>query len=317
MAKNLFLLICGLIFIVNSESIFSLSIKEMIRTEKEKVFLADIIETDDFDMKKKSKNIQVAYSPEPGEESRIKGDYIKLKIKQLDFNLEGIIFPEEIIILREYELLSLETLQKIIEGKIKEYYSDDSLLINIELKEKEDLKLPLGKLGIDINDYRVENEKLGKYSVGINLTIDSTYYKKISVNLEVGKMQKSYVLKEAVNRGDLFIKDLVIEKDELIHKEFQINDEEMNIEDIEGEIFKRNMRVGEKIDINDFEKRKIFKRNEKIIIYMNYNGIKLKSRGKALEDGYEGEEVRVLNEKSKKVINGKVKIDGTVEIELY
>ena len=56
------------------------------------------------------------------------------------------------------------------------------------------------------------------------------------------------------------------------------------------------------------------KKGQKISLVATRNGITVAAAGTAREDGYAGERIRVINEKSKKILVGIVCKGGVVEI---
>lgn len=65
---------------------------------------------------------------------------------------------------------------------------------------------------------------------------------------------------------------------------------------------------------NDVEVPKIVKKNESVDIRFNIPGLFLRTKGKAMEDGAKGEEITVINEKSKRKIQAVVTGPGAVSV---
>jgi flagella basal body P-ring formation protein FlgA len=79
-----------------------------------------------------------------------------------------------------------------------------------------------------------------------------------------------------------------------------------------GSKLKRNVNVGDVIERNDVC---VVCRNEKVIIKAVKSGMTISTKGTALSDGSNGEQVRVKNDKSQRIIEGIV--TGVAEITVH
>lgn len=85
-------------------------------------------------------------------------------------------------------------------------------------------------------------------------------------------------------------------------------------DDIGNLVMKVNCIAGRELDKNLMEQPDIIVRNERVIVFFEYNGLQLTMIGKAQESGKLGERIKILNEKSKKTIICKVTGHGEVEL---
>jgi len=111
-------------------------------------------------------------------------------------------------------------------------------------------------------------------------------------------------------RGEFIAKsDLTISMIELNSYRRQGYD---SINNIAGAKMKKNVRVGEVIERGDIC---VVCRNEKVIIKALKGELTITTKGTALSDGAKGDQVRVKNDKSKRIIEGIV--TGIAEITVY
>ncbi|MDG3088803.1 flagellar basal body P-ring formation chaperone FlgA [Vibrio hannami] len=83
-------------------------------------------------------------------------------------------------------------------------------------------------------------------------------------------------------------------------------------EQVAGAKLKRNIRVGDVLERNDIC---VVCRSEKVMIKAVKNGLVITTKGTALSDGSYGDQIRVKNDKSKRIIDGVV--TGIAEITVY
>ena len=77
---------------------------------------------------------------------------------------------------------------------------------------------------------------------------------------------------------------------------------------------KRPLRAGELVATADIEPPRIILRGDLVTLQYSRPGLMLSARGRALGDGAKGDLVSVLNEQSKRTIQGVVTRAGTVEV---
>jgi flagellar basal body P-ring formation protein FlgA len=303
-----------MVFILLWANVKSDTIKNYVEVKNDKVYLSDILVTNNEKTIEKSKTIEIMISPRPGEQKIIEGRYVKMKLKQSKITSDNIEIPEKIIIKREkFNDLSGEIKRKINE-KLEEIYNNKEM--SYEFKSSDDaIEIPEGEYEISITDKKILEGVAGKFYSYVEIVYNEKVYKKINIYLIAGKKNRAYILTENVYRGENFsylkleLKDIIEENsEELITKENSIN--------FENKVYKGVLKKGEIIKPKDFTAIRVFKRNSKVKIVIEYDGVNINYIGRAMEDGYLGESVKVLNEKSKKIITGIVQENGSIKINM-
>jgi flagellar basal body P-ring formation protein FlgA len=77
---------------------------------------------------------------------------------------------------------------------------------------------------------------------------------------------------------------------------------------------KRPLRAGEVINTSDVEPPRLIERGQLVTIMFRKPGLTLTARGRAVSDGAKGDLVSILNEQSRRTIQGIVTGSGTVEV---
>jgi flagella basal body P-ring formation protein FlgA len=86
-------------------------------------------------------------------------------------------------------------------------------------------------------------------------------------------------------------------------------------DEILGSVLNRDLRRAEALTVDDFKRLPLVERGTIVRLVYKAGGLVVEMPGKALEDGFKGEGVKVRNERTKKVIVGVVAGDGFVLVE--
>jgi flagella basal body P-ring formation protein FlgA len=137
---------------------------------------------------------------------------------------------------------------------------------------------------------------------------------KIYIQATVNAYKMIYVARAPIARGAIFTSsDLLKEK----HNITSLNGNYVtDINSLKGHVAKRNVRKGEIIKPFLAVKSKLIKRGEQVTIIAETGGIKVRMMGKAMNDASAGEQVRVKNNNSKRIIEGTAVNRGIVKINL-
>jgi flagellar basal body P-ring formation protein FlgA len=90
-----------------------------------------------------------------------------------------------------------------------------------------------------------------------------------------------------------------------------------SIKEAQGAALRRALARGTELTQSMLEAPLILKRGEQTIILAGRNGLEVRMSGKALQDGAEGEFIRVQNLTSKRTVQGRVRADGSIEIDRW
>ncbi len=137
---------------------------------------------------------------------------------------------------------------------------------------------------------------------------------KIYTQATVKAYQSIYVANRPITRGTPFrSSDLVLERRNIT----PLNDNYLtDIGDIEGHIAKRNIRKNEIIKPFHLVKSKLIKKGEQVTIIIETGGISVRMKGKAMNDAVAGDNVRVKNNNSKRIVEGTAINRGVVKINM-
>lgn len=103
-------------------------------------------------------------------------------------------------------------------------------------------------------------------------------------------------------------------KEEIINKNYYASFN--NTKDILGMIAKRTIRHGSVIQANTLQAPKLVKRGDDVVIMASTQGIMIRMRGTAMQDGELGQQISVKNNQSERVVKARVSDTGLVNVIL-
>ena len=172
------------------------------------------------------------------------------------------------------------------------------------------LSLPTGKLDFSLR--RLRSQFLaGDINVYLDISIDGVNRKSVKIPLSVKLTSKVLIAKKNFTRGDpLDLKDFEGSTQTLgqarlapVH-ETQLKQMRANRRVSKGTVLISNM----------VERIPKILSGKLVTIVANFNGVRVKSSGTALADGFIGQEISVKNRLSKRVIFGVVMPNGDVQV---
>ena len=110
-----------------------------------------------------------------------------------------------------------------------------------------------------------------------------------------------------------------IQPDDLVMKKVEVSDATAAVADtsaIVGQAAVRTLRAGVPIAARDLTAPLIVQRNEIVTMVLRSGRLLLTTKGRALADGAEGDTVSVINNASKRIVEGRVMADGSIEVEV-
>lgn len=128
------------------------------------------------------------------------------------------------------------------------------------------------------------------------------------------------VFAEAVYASNSLPRGHTIQQTDVETKEVLINTNHYasfnQTRDVVGMIAKRSIRQGSLIHANLLQAPKLIKRGDEVVIMASTQGIMIRMRGTAMQDGELGEQITVKNNQSNRVIKAKVSQSGLVSVLL-
>jgi len=318
-------LVLAMLFMVPSSLVIASPIEittyDKVEISGPDILLGDIatISGDDANRVNELKQLKIGNAANPGSSVVLTNELLGARLVGAGGNYSDIVWnvAEPITITTKSQLISSEMLADLAKSYIneqltpskdaKEYHVDGVDLPNPVIA-------PDGKLTLKVTlPYGI------KYNVPTNATvniyIDDRLYSssivrfKVRVYEQVAVVGQTLPVKHIITRDDLHFEKLDTSK--------MAPGYITKIDSVIGLETRRILKNGTPLNSYMLEKPVIIKQLAMINIMSNVNGIVVKTSGQALQDGREGNVIRVKNVSSNKVVTGKV-IDGsTVEVSTH
>lgn len=107
----------------------------------------------------------------------------------------------------------------------------------------------------------------------------------------------------------------IIAAEDLVYKNMEAPGALDQPADIIGQEARIALYAGRPIHLGDIGAPAIVDRNDLVKIVFRQGGLEISTEGRSLGRGAEGDYVRVMNLASRTTINGRIRADGTIEVE--
>lgn len=281
------------------------SIRDITVIERNTVHLGDIF--DDIEGKA---DIVLGYAPSPGEEMIIGTQALARLAESYGINWRPGGF-EQVVIKRSASVIGLKNITELIEKHLREKGHSEKINITF-LGEVPEIILPgKHKPSAEIKDFEY-NHRTGRFHATLVAPSIEKPLQKISVKGAVEQIVEIPVLAERMQNGDIIgFNDVVMM--EVRHSALE-SDILVKQEDLIGMTPKRIILPGRPVIQDTIQKPLLVERGESVTLVYTSNVLKLTTKGKAMQDGSEGDLIRIMNLDSNRFVQGIVKNNGVVEV---
>ncbi|RMG41550.1 MAG: flagella basal body P-ring formation protein FlgA [Candidatus Dadabacteria bacterium] len=253
--------------------------------------------------------IQIAPSPLPGKETTISASRILERMREEGVNLNkiGYAFPRIITVKRAARAVTLEEVQAAIENYIANSGRD------VELKQvhyRENAMIAPGAATLEATPFNTGRR--GELGFIIKAAVEGEKPVRFKVRASVDQWQKVPVANRPINRG------AVISKDDVMMARMNVNliprDAARDPESIIGLETSKEISYGEVFRKNKLSIPPVIETGAPVTLTYKSRFFQATATGTAIEDGIVGQEIRVRNNSSRKVVRGTVLEAGLVEV---
>lgn len=258
-------------------------------------------------------NIPVGKSPLPGKERTIKKSNIITRLKQYDVNLKQVKLdcPKQVKIYTDSIPFSEKQIADIARKCIIKNMPWDSSNVKIRDFHCKPVVLPYGKVSYSFTHQKNE-DYLGKVSAELSFYVDGEFVKNVRFSAYVMVLAPVAVSLRSIGRHEVVdASKIKMEKRDITYLPHNTI---MNMQEIAGKRAKGRILPGVVLQQGLFEKEPLVRKGEMITIYVETDSFRITAPGEALEDGCEGDMVRVCNTTSKNKVFGYVRSSKTIEV---
>jgi len=298
------LILLGNICTVNANSP-TISLNQNITVEGEFIRIKDV-----FRGNPNNSEEIIAKAPLPGKKFTFDMDWanniaLRNKINWKPLDRHGLISIERSSTKIEEDEITLEILEKFVE------IDDNDIEIDIYG----------GKTEYNINkgsNYKILIEKLktftakNRFSCTIVIYVDGKEFSKDTIagkyyTLKDIPVAANNIAKNTIIKADM-VKNLKVRKNKIKPSQYT------EIEDIIGKETKKSIKENKFFSNNDIREPIIINRGDIVSIIYKTKNMKLTAKAEAIEDGSKGQNIKVMNTNSKKILHCRIIDKNTVEI---
>jgi flagella basal body P-ring formation protein FlgA len=282
----------------------------------EAVFLRDIanIKSDDPSLTSDLASTYIGRAPLPGRSRSIKLEQIRRKIRQKGIPLAaiGLKSPSQIKVLRNYNEIKGDTVEKIVRKFILQKMPWDPGQVNIKgLDFDGNIILPKGKITYRLIP-QVNENYLGSTPIQVVFAVDGKPQKKVWLNADIEVYTPVVVSARPMPRYHVVSKsDIRLERRNLADLPSNII---TSLEEPIGKRIKAPLSANTPLRADLIELPPLVKRGDIVTVIAENEVLKIVTKGMVKDRGRKGDVVRVININSKKEVFGKVVDARTVRV---
>ncbi len=255
------------------------------------------------------KKITITSAPRPGKSETVSAARILERLREEGVNLNsiGYSFPRILKITRASRQITVQELEAAIQDQIDREELDMALK---KVEYQEPVHVIPGVTSLDV-ELRRTNHK-GKVSAVVTARVKDEAPVRFHVNAQIEEWAEVPVAGRALYKG------AIVQEQDLVMARLKTTeipaDTAISSKHIVGFETSRPIRYGEVFRKNKLAIPPLVKNGEKVLIQYKSRFLEATATGVALEDGIEGQKIRIRNENSRKVVAATVIEPGLVGV---
>jgi len=280
-------------------SAFDITIEKEVKVKKDRILLRDIAEFKniDKDILNNIESIDLGKAPLPGYKKYLSKELIKLMLKKSGFNLQKnkLDIPDQVIIKRDYKIISSQLIEKHIKKYISKKISNKVDQYSIEINfNKNKIKIPNQEFKFIVLENR--NIKMGQMILPAAIIINEKEYKRFYIPVKIKAYKYAYIATKYISQGSL------IRRKDYQYKLVQVkNLEDNKIIKKDSNIFNQNIQLSYSLKEGDILKKNNYKNpfvinwGDRIQAEVIVGNVKISLMVIARERGKKGDYINVEN----------------------
>lgn len=263
--------------------------------------------------------LKLGTAPSPGSSIVLTKELLNMRLAATGSNFSGIVWemPESVTVTTNSQTISGQTLIDKAVLKVRQQVGTMVATEDITIlpsSRVQDIVTPVGQMEL-IADLPYGVRYAGPTNVAMMVKINGQLFTKVSINLDVKRYQQVVVVKDEIRPTDLFsTANLRYERMD-IGKASAGYFTDMN--KVVGLSARRSLKSGMVITDSMVAKPVMIKRGAVVNIVARIGDMEVMAMGQAMQDGVEGQLIRVQNVSSNKFISAKVLDETTVQVLTY
>lgn len=297
-----------------AEDAGKVKIKDEVLVKGPKVYLSDLVEVKEPELKERLANIEVSGAAGPGESKALTASLVEARLEHAG------IAPGEVDAKKPAQIRAttahIEISPETLVASLREHielempWEADSTEIDIPVPHQ-GLMAPEGEMTIE---WRASPQYayLGPTNFRGNVMIDGVLYRTVVLRGTVETYQKIAVAATDIPRGRPVSASQL--KLQTVAMSTAPEGAVTNMTEIEGLVARKSILPGQPVTTRVVELRQLIKRNQMVPVELRSAAIQIQNQARAMMDGKEGDLITCANPVTKEEFQGVVRADGVVEV---
>lgn len=293
----------------------AIRIKEEAWVKGPKVYLSDLVEVKERELKERLADIEVSSAARPGDSKSLNATLVEARLEHAGVDLERVALdrPSQV----RATTMHLDVTPEMMAASLREHIELampwDPALTEIDISlPRQGIQAPDGDLLIDWRaapSYRY----LGLTNFRGEVLVDGVHYRTIVVRAGVETYQEILVAATDISRGRPLAAAHV--KKQIVALSQAPDGAITAVEDIVGLIARKTIFPNQPITSRNVDQPKLIKRNQTVLVEVNSGSIHIQHQARAMMDGKVGDVIVCANPVTKQEFQGVVRADGVVEVQ--
>jgi flagella basal body P-ring formation protein FlgA len=264
------------------------------------------------------KELNLGNAPYAGRSVVLSMETFGARLLNKGVDLTGITWevPPYVKITSEHQVLTGENIAaRAKDYLIQQFTSKAPADLSIEqIGQQNDLILPPGAITLKP---RLTQGIRSNTAVDIDVLVNETIINTVRPRFQVTLYEEVAVTAKPIGAGSILtLENLRLERRD-VARSTRSTEYITDLNKVLGLAARRSLGAGLVLDVSSLVRPDIIKRADPVTIIAQRGGIEVTTAGIALQDGYEGQIIRVQNQKTKKIITAKVVNADTVKVLIH
>lgn len=282
------------------------------------VLLGDMaeIETEDAGLAAKLRGVKIANAAAPGDDLILTPQLVSVRLAGANLNYWDFVwdFPDRVRIATRAQTIGGEQFVSMAANYIEERLDQSNLKRKYQVsaeKVPKDCLLPVGALRYEIElPYGIRYN--APTNVVVRVYVNEVFYMRVPLRMQVAVIEpvvvssRSLAKGELISAGDVYLQEM--ETSRLAAGYLT------SLDEVVGMVVRRKIPMGTPLTKSLLDNKILIQRSDTVNIVVNVGGVEISAEGQALQDGREGQTIRVKNLVSGRILTGRVIDETTVRV---
>ncbi|MCF8067764.1 MAG: flagellar basal body P-ring formation protein FlgA [Desulfobacterales bacterium] len=292
---------------------FGIQFKQNINVTGQKICMGDIVEiTGDEGFANRIREINLGPAPGLGKDKIFSGDRIAsiFKTGQLLPENYNMIIPDQIVVSRKYQEISKQKLEELYQDYVIKTAGRARLEIS-EFSIRGEERFPVGSLHLELSE-PLNKRIAGRIRIKVKVYVDENESGHVYVTGWIDRYEDVVCAKQFISKNN------ILTEEDLVLKSINVTRVNTNlvtrIEDAVGMKLRQKLTPGSYLRENILEEPPLVEKGDRVKLVAESGLLSIITIGIAKADGVKGDQIKVENISSGKIVVGRVLEPGVVSV---